>query len=87
MNAHLITLLNVSGIAKRNGRLPLVKVGKVGKVLDNRLMSWLNYPLNRPLRLFDIHTPCQEFNVQALSASFSPLSAVLFDNTALIQSP
>ena len=84
MNAHLKTLLNVSGIAKRNGRLPLVKVGKV---LNNRLMSWLNYPLNHPLRPFDIHTPCQEFNAQALSASLSPLSAVLFDNTALTQSP
>jgi hypothetical protein len=58
MNAHLKTLLNVSGIAKRNGRLPLVKVGKV---LDNRLMSWLSYPLNRPLRPFDIHTPVRNF--------------------------
>lgn len=57
MNAYLKALLNVSGIAKRSGRLPLVKVGKV---LDNRLMSWLNYPLNRPLRPFDIHTPCQK---------------------------
>lgn len=57
MNDHLKTLLNVSGIAKRNGRLPLVRAGKV---CVNTLMSRLVYPLNHLLRPFDIRTPCQK---------------------------
>jgi len=57
MNAHLKTLLNVSGIAKRNGRLPLARAGKV---CVNTLMSRLVYPLNHLLRPFDIRTSCQK---------------------------
>ena len=57
MNAHLITLLNVSGIAKRNARLPLLRAGKVWA---NTLISRLVYPLNHALRLFNIRTPCQK---------------------------
>jgi hypothetical protein len=57
MNAHLKTLLNVSGIAKRNGGLPLVRAGKV---YANTLRSRLVCPLNHALRPFDIRTPCQK---------------------------
>ena len=57
MNAHLKTLLNVSGIAKRNGSLPLLRLGKI---CANTLMSRLVYPLNNTLRPFDIPTPCQK---------------------------
>ena len=57
MNTHLITLLNVSGIAKRNGRLPLVRAGKV---CVNTLMSRLVYPLNHALRPVGIRAPCQK---------------------------
>ena len=57
MIAHLKTLLNVSGIAKRNGRLPLARAGKV---CVNTLMSRLVCPLNRALRPFGIRTPCQK---------------------------
>jgi hypothetical protein len=56
MNAHIITLLNVSGIAKRNGGLPLVRAVKIGAIT---LMSRLVSPKNRALRsLFDILTRC-----------------------------
>jgi hypothetical protein len=57
MNAHLKTLLNVSGIAKRNGSLPLARAGKV---CVNTLMSRQVYPLNRVLRPFYIQTLCQK---------------------------
>ena len=57
MNAHIKTLMNVSGIAKRNGRLPLVRAGKV---CVNTLMSRLVYPLNRALLPVGIRTPCQK---------------------------
>ena len=57
MNAHIKTMMNVSGIAKRNGRLPLVRAGKV---CVNTLMSRQVYPLKHLLRPFDIHTPCQK---------------------------
>ena len=57
MNAHLKRLLNVSGIAKRNGRLPLVRTGKV---CVNTLMSRQVYPLNHLLRPFDVWTPYQK---------------------------
>ena len=57
MNAPLKTLLNVSGIAKRNGRLPLARVGKV---YVNILMSRLVCPLNHALKPFDVRTPCQK---------------------------
>ena len=57
MNTHLITLLNVSGIAKRNARLALLRAGKV---CANTLMSRLVYPFNNALRLFNIRTPCQK---------------------------
>ena len=57
MNAHIKTLMNVSGIAKRNGRLPLVRADKV---CTNTLMSRLVYPLIRVLRPFNIRTPCQK---------------------------
>ena len=57
MNAHLKILMNVSGIAKRNGRLPLARVGKV---YVNILMSRLVCPLNHALQPFDIRTPYQK---------------------------
>ena len=68
MNAHLKTLLNVSGIAKRNGRLPLVRAGKV---CVNTLMSRLVYPLNHLLRPFDIRTPCQKIVRRLCRYAFS----------------
>jgi hypothetical protein len=83
MNAHLKTLMNVSGIAKRNGSLPLVRAGKV---CSNTLMSRLVCPLNHPLWPFDIWTP-PEMSAQALVVCLFPLSSARFDNTALIQSP
>jgi len=57
MNAHITTLLNVSGTAKRNDGLPLLRAGKV---YANTLMSRLVYPLNSALRLFGIWIPCQK---------------------------
>jgi hypothetical protein len=57
MNAHIKTMMNVSGIAKRNGRLPLVRAGKV---CVNTLVSRLVYPLNHALRPLYIRTPCQK---------------------------
>ena len=68
MNAHLKTMMNVSGIAKRNGRLPLVKAGKV---CVNILMSRLVYSLNRALRPFDIQTPCQKLVRRLCRYAFS----------------
>ena len=68
MNAHLKTLLNVSGIAKRNGRLPLVRAGKV---CVNTLMSRLVYPLNHLLQPFDIRTPCQKIVRRLCRYAFS----------------
>ena len=79
MNAHLKTLLNVSGIAKWNGRLPLAKAGKV---CVNSLMSRLVYLLNRALRPFGFWTPCQKlvhrlwrytFSLSQQPASMMPL--------------
>ena len=46
MIAHLKMLLNVSGIAKRNGRLPLVRAGKV---CANTLISQLFIPIKSSL--------------------------------------
>jgi len=83
MNAHLKRLLNVSGIAKRNGRLPLARASKV---CVNTLMSWLVYPLNHLLRPFDVWTPYQKL-VQAWAACLFPRSAARFDDDDLIQSP
>jgi hypothetical protein len=57
MNAHLKRLLNGSGIAKRNGRLPLARASKV---CVNTLMSRLVYPLNHLLRPFGVWTPYQK---------------------------
>jgi len=57
MNAHIKTLMNVSGIAKRSGNIPLVRAGKV---CGNMLMSRLVCPLNHALWPFDIRTPCQK---------------------------
>ena len=68
MNAHLKTLLNVSGIAKRNGRLPLARAGKV---CVNTLMSRLVYPLNHLLRPFDVWTPCQKLVRRLCRYAFS----------------
>ena len=68
MNAHLKTLLNVSGIAKRNGRLPLARAGKV---CVNTLMSRQVYPLNRLLQPFDIRTPCQKIVRRLCRYAFS----------------
>ena len=79
MNTHPKTLLNVSGIAKRNGRLPLVRAGNV---CVNTLMSRQVYPLNHLLRPFDIRTPCQKivrrlcryaFSLSQQPASMMPL--------------
>ena len=68
MIAHLKTLLNVSGIAKRNGRLPLLRAGKV---CVNTLMSRLVYPLNHLLRPFDVRTPCQKLARRLWRYAFS----------------
>ena len=46
MIAHLKTLLNVSGIAKRNGRLPLARADKV---CANTLISQLFFPIKSSL--------------------------------------
>ena len=68
MNAHIKTLLNVSRIAKRNGRLPLVRVGKV---CVNTLVSRQVYPLNHLLRPFDIRTHCQKIVRRPCRYAFS----------------
>ena len=68
MNAHLKTLMNVSGIAKRNGRFPLLRAGKV---CVNTLMSRLVYPLNHELRPFDVSTPCQKLARRLWRYTFS----------------
>jgi hypothetical protein len=68
MNAHLKTLLNVSGIAKRNGRLPLARAGKV---CVNTLMSRLVHPLNHLLRPFDVWTPYQKLVCRLWRYAFS----------------
>jgi len=68
MNVYLKTLLNVSGIAKRNGRLPLARAGKVGA---NTLMSRLVYRLNRALRPFDVWTSCQKLARRLWRHAFS----------------
>ena len=68
MNAHLKILMNVSGIAKRNGRLPLVKAGKV---CVNTLVSRQVYPLNHLLQPFDIRTPCQKIVRRLCRYAFS----------------
>jgi hypothetical protein len=68
MNAPLKTLLNVSGIAKRNGRLPLVRAGKV---CVNTLVSRQVYPLNHLLQPFDIRIPCQKIVRRLCRYTFS----------------
>ena len=68
MNAHLKTLLNVSGIAKRNGRLPLARAGKV---YANTLRSQLVCPLNHLLRPFDVWIPCQKLVCRLWQYAFS----------------
>ena len=68
MNAHLKILMNVSGIAKRNGRLPLARAGKV---CVNTLMSRLVYPLNYALQPFDVCTPCQKIVCRLCRYAFS----------------
>ena len=68
MNAHLKTLMKVSGIAKRNVRLPLARAGKV---CVNTLMSRQVYPLNHLLRPFDIGTPCQKIVRRLCRYAFS----------------
>ena len=68
MNAHLKTLLNVSGIAKRSGRLPLARAGKV---CVNTLMSRQIYPLNDLLRPIDNLTPCQKIVRKLCRYAFS----------------
>lgn len=68
MNAHLNTLLNISGIAKRNDRLPLARAGKVGV---NTLMSQLVYPLNHLLRHFNVRAPCQKLARKLWRYTFS----------------
>ena len=68
MNTHLKTLLNVSGIAKRNGRLPLARAGKI---CVNTLVSRLVCPLNHALQPFDIRTPCQKIVRRLCRYAFS----------------
>ena len=68
MNAHLKTLLNVSGIAKRNGRLPLARADKISA---NSLMSRLVCPLNHLLRPFDVWTPYQKLVYRLWRYAFS----------------
>ena len=68
MNAHLKTRMNVSGITKGNGGLPLVRAGK-GCV--NTLMSRQVYPLNHLLRPFDIRTPCHKIVRRLCRYAFS----------------
>ena len=79
MNTHLKTLLNVSGIAKRNDGLPLARADKISA---NSLMSRLVCPLNHALRAFDIRTPGQKlvrrlwrfaFSLGHLPTSIMPL--------------
>ena len=84
MNAHLKTLLNVSGIAKRNGRLPLARAGKV---CVNTLMSRLVCLLNHALQPFDIRDTLPKITAQVLAVCLFPLSCARFDDAALIQSP
>jgi hypothetical protein len=55
MNTYIKTLLNVSGITKRNDGLPLIREGKVS---GNTFMSRLVCPLNRTLQSFDIRKSC-----------------------------
>ena len=71
MNAHIKTLMNVSGIAKRNDRLSLLRTGKGN---NNVLMSWPVPSLNRALRPIEIRTRCQKSNAPVLTVNFSPLS-------------
>ena len=68
MNAHLKTLLNVSGIAKRNGRLSLARAGKV---CVNTLRSRQVYPLKHLLRPFDVWIPCQKLVRRLCRHAFS----------------
>ena len=68
MNVYLKTLLNVSGIAKRNGRLPLARAGKSSA---NSLMSRLVCPLNHLLRPFDVWTPYQKLVYRLWRYAFS----------------
>ena len=68
MNVYLKTLLNVSGIAKWNGRLPLVRAGKV---CVNTLVSRQVYPLKHLLRPFDFRTPCQKIVRRLCRYAFS----------------
>ena len=68
MNAHLKTMMNVSGIAKRSGRLPLARAGKV---CVNTLMSRQVYPLNHLLRPFDVWIPCQKLVCRLWRYAFS----------------
>jgi hypothetical protein len=68
MNAHIKTLMNVSGIAKRNGRLPLARAGKV---CVNTLVSRQVYPLNHLLLPFDIWTPYQKIVRRLCRYAFS----------------
>jgi hypothetical protein len=71
MNAHLKTLLNVSGIAKRNDSLSLVRTGEGN---NNMLISHPVHPLNRALRPTEIRTRCQKINALASTVCLSPLS-------------
>jgi hypothetical protein len=84
MNAHLKTLLNVSGIAKRNGRLPLARAGKI---CVNTLMSRQVCPLNQLIAALRHPDTLPENSAQALPVCLFPLSAARFDDGALIQSP
>ena len=68
MNAPLKTLLNVSGIAQRSGRLPLARAGKSSA---NSLMSQLVCPLNHLLRPFDVWTPYQKLVYRLWRYAFS----------------
>ena len=68
MNAHLKTLLNVSGIAKRNGRLSLARADNISA---NSFMSRLVCPLSHALQPFDVWTPYQKLVCSLWRYAFS----------------
>jgi hypothetical protein len=75
MNTHLQTLLNSSGIAKRNVGMSLLGAYKIsGNINVPQLIS----PVNQMLRPFNTQTPCQKlihrFWLHAFSLSKHPAS-------------
>ena len=71
MNAHMKTLLNISGITKRNHNLPLVWVGKV---CGNTLILRLVYPSIGTLQPFDTLTTSQKLMLKLQQYAFISFS-------------